>query len=68
MVDPGNVGRGFCLKCKTPLLIELPDDKRVRLLCLDCTKQVHEKLRHSKNNPNIKRIVIRSDSYKVKSK
>jgi len=57
-MDPGNVNKGFCLKCKTPLLIDLPDEDRIRLLCTDCTRDVKERLRHTKNNPNLKRMVI----------
>ena len=66
MVDPGNVNKGFCLKCKIPLLVDLPDENRIRLLCVDCTREVKERLKHTKNNPNLKRIVIHADTYKVK--
>ena len=53
---PGNVDKGFCLKCKTPLVVELPD--KIRYLCPSCVKEVKEKLAHAKGNKNLKRIVL----------
>jgi hypothetical protein len=58
MLDPGNVGKGFCLKCKTPLEILLPDETAVRLFCLDCTKKIKQNVESGKNNPNRKRMKL----------
>lgn len=57
-LDPGNIGKGFCLKCKTPLEILLPDENLVRIFCIQCTKDVKERVAAAKNNPNAKRMVI----------
>lgn len=58
MLDPGNIGKGFCLKCKTPLDIILPDENAVRIFCVPCTKDIKERVKAAKNNPNAKRMVI----------
>ena len=63
-MDPGNLGKGWCIKCKIPMMIDLPDENKVRLLCLDCTKDVQEFMRHSKGNKDLKRIVIHGKTYK----
>lgn len=63
--DPGNLNRGMCLKCKTPMMIEMPDDNAVRILCLDCTREVQEFIRTSKSNKNLKRIVLHSGTFKT---
>jgi hypothetical protein len=62
--NPGNLGKGYCLKCKTPMMIDLPDENAVRLLCLDCTKEVQHLIRHSKSNANLKRFVIHGKTFK----
>jgi len=58
MLDPGNVGKGFCLKCKEPFSVLLPDEDSVRLFCIPCTKDVKARVAAAKNNPNAKRMVL----------
>ena len=65
MTDPGNLNRGQCLKCKIPMVIELPDPNAVRILCPDCTREVQEIVRTSKNDPNRKRLVIHAKTFKT---
>lgn len=64
-MDPGNVNSGMCLKCKIPMLIDLPDQNAVRLFCPDCTRDVQEFVRTSKGNKDLKRIVIHGKTFKT---
>jgi len=59
---PGNVDKGFCIKCKTPLLVELPD--KIRYLCPNCVREIKEKLVAAKGNPNMKRIVLQPGQWR----
>jgi hypothetical protein len=53
---PGNIDKGFCLKCKTPLVIEVVDS--IQILCQPCVKDIKEIVAAAKGNPNVKRDVI----------
>lgn len=53
---PGNVDKGYCIKCKVPLLVEVPG--QIRFLCPDCVKEVKAIMRDSKSNKNLKRTVL----------
>jgi hypothetical protein len=58
---PGNIDKGFCLKCKTPLVLELPD--KIQFLCGECVKDVKAIVAASKGNPDLKRFVIQPGQY-----
>ena len=62
--DPGNIGKGYCLKCKMPMVVEMPG--RVRVLCTDCAKEVHEIIRTSKSNKNLKRTVLQPGQHRLR--
>jgi hypothetical protein len=47
------------------MLIDMPDENAVRILCLDCTKEVKEKIKHIKSDPNRQRIVIHGGTFKT---
>jgi hypothetical protein len=58
---PGNIDKGFCLKCKTPMLIELVEE--IRILCPDCVRDIRDLVENSKNNPDMKRFVLEPGRY-----
>jgi len=59
---PGNLDKGFCLKCKQPLMVELPD--RIRYLCPNCVREVKELVKSAKGNDNIKKIVLQPGEWR----
>jgi len=59
---PGDLGKGFCIKCKIPLVVELPE--KIRFLCPECVRDINELVRTAKDNPDMKRMVIEPGKYR----
>lgn len=58
---PGNIDKGFCLKCKTPLVLELPE--KIQFLCGECVKDIKAIVASSKGNADLKRLVLEPGQY-----
>jgi hypothetical protein len=59
---PGNIDKGYCIKCRTPLVVELPD--KIRFLCTDCVREVNKMVQAAKGNPNMKRMVLQPGQWR----
>ena len=59
---PGNMDKGFCLKCKTPLVLELID--RIQFLCTVCVRDVAERVVAAKGNSDVKKFVLQPGQYR----
>ncbi len=59
---PGNIDKGFCLKCKTPLVIELID--KIQILCAECVMDIKELVRTADSRPGLRRMVLEPGQYR----
>ena len=59
---PGNIDKGFCLKCKTPLVLELID--KIQILCGECVRDIKDIVANAKGNPDLKRMVLEPGQFR----
>lgn len=62
---PGNLDKGHCIKCKIPLVVEIPG--RMRFLCPECVRDINKLLADSKSNKNLKRTVLQPGQWRKRN-